>query len=136
MTALTVSSGKNELKRIMNFIEMGLEVYGCYGLAWLEITEMVEDIYSNIMRNAFPLEEGLIRVSINYIEIQRAVEVSFFDNGVPYNPLGGKLFGQQISGRRRQWESTAVAIMERAVDETSYVNLNRRNITTIKKYLE
>jgi anti-sigma regulatory factor (Ser/Thr protein kinase) len=125
-----------ELDRLMDFIKMGLEVYQCSVTVWRQLTEAVDELYISIVKYAFPVKEGLIKVSMNYIEEQKAVEISFFDNGVPFNPLENR-FGSLINTyENRLFGRRTAVVMESCIDEASYVYLNCKNITTIKKYME
>lgn len=135
MVTITISSRAEELDRLLDFIKMGLEVYQCSIAIWLHLSEVVDDIYINIIRYAFPLEEGLIKVSMNYISEQNAVEISFFDEGIPYNPLESRLTTASNSYNNRLLREQTAVVMKEYIDEASYVYLNSKNVTTIKKYM-
>jgi serine/threonine-protein kinase RsbW len=135
MITLSIPSRVNELDRVLEFINMGLEVYDCSPDVWLELTELVKDIFLNITEYAYPSGEGVIKISFHFIEPQQAIELSFFDDGIPYNPLEGLPASQQEYRINRLEGRVGIPVSEQSVDETNYVYLNKKNVSTIKKYI-
>lgn len=146
MVTLTILSKEEEIERLLDFIKMGLEVYQCSNEIWLQLSEVIDDIYINIIRYAFPLEEGLVKVSMNYIYKQKVVEILFTHEGIPFNPLENRLdtrnniYENRLAtlnntSENRLLHEQATALIKDNIDEASYVYLNNKNITTLKRYI-
>lgn len=134
MITLSIPSRVNELNKVLDFINMGLEVFECSVKIWQEILESVESIFLSIATYAYPHGEGIVKISLNYIEIQQAVEILFYDEGIPYNPLDNISISIYNHSEHRS-EGGGVSLVTERADKTCYVYLNEKNITTVKKYL-
>ena len=100
------------------------------------IIDTVQKIFINIVRYAFPNQEGIVKINLNYIGEQHAIEISFFDEGIPYNPLGSLGQLSEFKSENVMDGKLGVFILEKATEKTDYVYINNKNITTIKKYLD
>lgn len=135
MITLSIPSRLNELDRVLDFINMGLEVYTCTVEVCQEILWTVKELFLSIIQYAYPINEGVVKVSLNYIEVQQAIEISFFDQGVPYNPLEGMNNSLRCITDNCLEGGVGISVLEKRTDKSCYIYLNRINVTTIKKYL-
>jgi anti-sigma regulatory factor (Ser/Thr protein kinase) len=135
MITLSIPSSSNELDKVLEFVNLGQEVAVGTREYWMELLDTVQKIFINIVKYAFPTCDGIVKISLNYIEEQKAIEVSFFDEGIPYNPLEGQGFASDFEGVNRIEDGFGISLLEKTSEKTSYVYLNKKNITIVKKYL-
>jgi sigma-B regulation protein RsbU (phosphoserine phosphatase) len=131
MITLSIPSSLNELDKVMEFVKLGQELAEGSIEYWMELLDTVQKIFTNIVKYAFPTCYGIVKINLNYNKEQQAIEVSFFDEGNPYNPLEGQGFASYFGELSRIEDDFGISLMEK----TSYVYLNKKNITTVKKYL-
>ncbi len=136
MVTLTIPSSSNELDRVLDFISLGHEVVNCSIEFWMELFDTVQKVFINIVKYAYPTREGVVKITLNYIKELQAIEVSFIDEGIPYNPLEGLTQTSAINKDNLLEGTLGITVQEKSSEEMSYVYLNQKNITTIKKYLE
>ena len=135
MITLSIPSSLNELDRVLDFISLGHGITECSIEFWIELLDTVQTIFINIVKYAYPTREGIVKISLNYIAEQQAIEISFFDDGLPYNPLNG-LYLFTANKRESMLEgSLGLHLLEKSTEESNYVYLNKKNVTTIKKYV-
>jgi anti-sigma regulatory factor (Ser/Thr protein kinase) len=125
-----------ELDRVLDFINLGQELVEGSTEFWMELLDTIQRIFINIVKYAFPTQCGVVKININYRKEQQAIEISFIDEGIPYNPLEGIGFVTASNKEKMQDDDFGIFLSEKFTEETSYVYLNKKNITTIKKYLE
>ncbi|MDF2487246.1 MAG: ATP-binding protein [Herbinix sp.] len=135
MITLSIPSRLNELDRVLDFVNIGLEVYACTMEVWQEIQWTVQTVFLSIIQYAYPINEGIVKISLNYIEVQQAIEISFFDQGVPYNPLESLNPSLRYNTENYLEGGVGISVLENSTDKSNYIYLNRKNVTTIKKYL-
>ncbi|MBP1754701.1 MAG: hypothetical protein H6Q59_1099 [Firmicutes bacterium] len=135
MITLSIPSRADELNRVLDFINMGLEVFECSVKIWKEISETVESIFLSVATYAYPYGEGIVKISLNYIENQQAIEILFYDEGIPYNPLENICIPIYSHSGYQPESSGGVSLLTNCSEKTCYVYLNEKNITTVKKYL-
>ncbi len=135
MITLTIPSRTSELDKVVDFINMGLEVFECSLKIWQEILELVESIFLSVASYAYPHDEGIVRISMNYIEHQQAVEILFYDEGIPYNPLDNIKKPVSSHSECKLEGGNGVSLLTSCEEKTCYVYLNEKNITTVKKYI-
>lgn len=135
MVTLSVPSKTNELSKVLDFIAAGLEVYECPMQLFQEFFDAVEEIFLRIIAYAFPDREGIVKISMNFIETQQAIEILFSNEGIPYNPLGGLEKSALSPYENKQEGNYGVTLLKERTDQACYLYLNERNVTTVKKSL-
>lgn len=135
MITLSIPSCSNELDKVLEFIYLGQGLVEGSVEYWMELLDTVQKIFINIVDYAFPNCDGIVKISLNYVEEQKTIEVYFFDEGIPYNPIEEKGFETDFGGVSRIEDGSGISLLEKTSEKTSYVYLNKKNITTVKKYL-
>ncbi len=136
MITLSIPSSSDELDKVLEFVNLAQEIAKGSIKFWMELLDTVQKIFLNIVAYAYHNYDGIVKVSINYIEEQHAIEVSFINEGIPYNPLVEVGLASDYRGEYRIEEGFDVSVLEKSTEKTSYIYLNKKNVTTIKKYLE
>lgn len=136
MITLSISASSNELDKVLDFTNIGHGIVDCSIEFWMELLDTVQKIFINIVKHAHPTQKGIVKISLSYIRDQNAIEITFIDEGIPYNPLEG--LDQSSDTKRADILEGGIRLylMEKTTEETSYVYVNKKNVTTIMKYLE
>jgi anti-sigma regulatory factor (Ser/Thr protein kinase) len=135
MKILTVPAKLNELDHVLDFINTELEVNDCPMKVQVQIVIAVEEIFVNIAHYAYPSREGDAIIGCQFQEEPRAVEISFVDRGVPYNPLEKNDPDVTLGVEDRQIGGLGIFMVKKSMDEVTYNYVNDKNILIIKKLL-
>lgn len=133
MSELIVQAEREELDRILAFVEEKLDAAGCPEDVKIAIDIAVEEIFVNIASYAYETGEGTATICVSIEEVPLQVQIIFIDQGKQYNPLertdpdiSQKLEDRQIGG-------LGIYMVKEIMDETSYEYKEGSNILTIKK---
>lgn len=121
------------LSQVLAFVDAHLEEYGCPIRTQMQIDVAVEEIYVNIASYAYAPDTGpaVIRAEVDADE--RAIEITFIDCGVPYDPLAkpdpdvtAKLDERQIGG-------LGIYMVKKSMDDMRYAYIDGQNVLTLRK---
>ena len=135
MKTLTVPAKLDELDHVLDFINAELEANDCPMKTQVQIAIAVEEIFVNIAHYAYPPKEGEAIIGCLFHEEPRAVEISFVDRGVPYNPLEKKDPDVTLGAEERQVGGLGIFMVKKSMDEVAYNYVNDKNVFIIKKLL-
>ena len=115
--------------------EEELERIGCSMRVITQMSVAIDEIYSNIVKYAYPHGKGSVRVSIHEEEKPHSVSMTFEDEGVPYNPMTNAEPDITLSAEERKIGGLGIFIVKKTMDDVQYHYENDRNIFTIRKNL-
>lgn len=87
MQELIVEADRMNLPQVQAFIDEQLEEVGCPMPAQISIDIAVEELFVNIASYAYGNGSGKAVVQVTVHEDPLSVEITFIDNGAPYDPL-------------------------------------------------
>ncbi len=130
---LTVAADKDNLNRVVAFVDAFLERHGCPMKAQMQIDLCVEEIFVNIANYAYPGKTG--DAEIRLAETDGTVTLIFTDRGKPYNPLKRRDPDITLSAKDRQIGGLGIFLVKRSMDAVSYRYEDGKNILTLTKHL-
>ncbi len=130
---LTVEATVEKLPNVMKFIDSKLEEISCPKKSQNQIRTAVEELFVNIAHFAYPGEIGLAEVRFKFIEKERAVEISFADQGIPYDPLKKTNPDITLPADKRAVGGLGIYMVKKLMDDFRYEYKDLRNINTIYK---
>ncbi|RKM56685.1 ATP-binding protein [Butyrivibrio sp. X503] len=130
---LTVEATVEKLPNVMKFIDSKLEEISCAQKSQNQIRTAVEELFVNIAHYAYPGEIGLAEVRFKFIEKERAVEISFADKGIPYDPLKKTDPDISLSADERAIGGLGIYMAKKLMDDFRYEYKDSQNINTIYK---
>lgn len=133
---LTVKAAVENMEMVTDFINEQLESMECPMKVQMQIDVAVDEIFGNICHYAYPLGEGEATVCVEVQKDPKAIEMTFMDSGVPYNPLEKEEPDTTLSAEEREIGGLGIFIVKKTMDEISYRYENEKNILTVKKYME
>ncbi|MDR2393759.1 MAG: ATP-binding protein [Treponema sp.] len=127
---IKVSASVDELEGLIEWIDAILEAEDCTIKAHSQMAIILEEIFVNISRYAYPSEgEVFIRVGI---EGPRLI-LQFEDSGKPFNPLAYLSLDTKARIEERKIGGMGIYIVRKMVDEISYARVDDKNLLTLYK---
>lgn len=130
---LRVKAAVSELDKVLSFTDTILESMGCSMKAQMQIDVAVEEIFVNIAHYAYPSGDGEAVIRIGADEANRAVSITFIDQGIPYDPLKNEDPDITLSAEERPIGGLGIFMVKKSMDDVSYEYKDNRNQLTIKK---
>ena len=122
-----------DIHKITEFVELELERIGCPMKAIIQINVAIDEIYSNIVKYAYPKKRGPVTVQLIEKDDPNTVYLRFSDEGKPYNPLTKEDPDISLSAEERSVGGLGIYMVKKTMDDLRYKFENGQNILTIKK---
>ena len=135
MQELIVEADRMNLPQVQAFIDEQLEEVGCPMPAQISIDIAVEELFVNIASYAYGNGSGKAVVQVTVHEDPLSVEITFIDNGAPYDPLAKADPDTTLSLKERKKGGLGIFMVKKSMDNVSYEYKDGNNILTIKKSL-
>lgn len=133
MKELTIEAVLDNLDTVIDFIDEQLDEYGCGMKEKMAIDVAADELFTNIASYAYNPEKGNATVRVEVFEDPLAVEITFIDNGVPYDPLAKADPDTTLSVEDRPIGGLGIFIVKKSMDAVNYEYKEGRNILTIRK---
>lgn len=135
MQELIVEADRMNLPQVQAFIDEQLEEVGCPMPAQISIDIAVEELFVNIASYAYGNGSGKAVVQVTVHEDPLSVEITFIDNGAPYDPLAKADPDTTLSLKERKKGGLGIFMVKKSMDNVSYEYKDGKNILTIMKKL-
>jgi len=135
MKEVTVNAVVQNLDIVTDFVNEQLEMLDCPVKKQMQIDVVLDEIFGNICHYAYTQSEGEVTVRMEEKENGAAVELTFIDSGVRYNPLEKEDPDTTLSIEEKPIGGLGIFIVKKTMDELSYRYEKGQNILTVKKYL-
>ena len=122
--------------RVLAFINEHLEEANCPPKAEAQIALAAEEIFVNIANYAYRPEVGNATVRVEVMDNPVAVELTFMDQGKPYDPLKRDDPDITLPAEEREIGGLGIFLVKQTMDDVSYEYKDGRNILRLKKNLE
>ncbi len=135
MKELVVEADRMNLLKVQSFIDEQLEEAGCPMLTQTAIDIAAEELFVNIASYAYGQESGVVVAQVSVHEDPLSVEITFIDNGKPYNPLAKEDPDVTLPAKERKKGGLGIYMVKNSMDDVTYEYRDGKNILTIKKNL-
>lgn len=135
MKQITIEAKKENLYKILDFIDEELDTAGCPGKAKVQIDIAAEELFVNIAGYAYENSSGEASVIIEVSENGEEVSITFIDSGIPYDPLKKADPDTTLSADEREIGGLGIFMVKKSMDDVDYEYKDGRNILKIKKSL-
>ena len=132
---LTVEAKDENLAQVLAFVDAQLETLDCPPKTQMQLDMAVEEIFVNIAHYAYAPEIGNVTVQVETAREPKNVTVTFFDRGVPYDPLAKPDPDVTLSAEDRQIGGLGIYMVKKSMDDVRYEYRDGQNILTLKKNL-
>ena len=128
MKELTTEASIAKLDEVIDFIDSVLEEHDCPMKIMTQINVAAEEIFVNIAHYS-----GSEKATITVSESGGMAEITFTDNGRPYNPLEKPDPDITLPAEERDIGGLGVYIVKKTMDSVSYNNRDGCNVFTMCK---
>ena len=135
MKELELEAKVENLSEVLAFVDEQLEAADCPMKIQMQIDIAVEEIFVNIAHYAYNPEVGTAIVRVEVLGDPPAVDITFIDKGIPYDPLAKADPDVTLSAEERQIGGLGIFMVKKSMDDVKYTYLDGHNILTIKKGL-
>ena len=124
-----------DISEITEFVEAELEKVDCPMKTVVQMNIAIDEIYSNIVKFAYPSKPGPAKVELIVKNDPNSVSLRFIDEGIPYNPLKKEDPDVTLSAEERSIGGLGIFMVKKTMDEMKYAYENEKNILTVTKLL-
>ena len=135
MKELVIDALTDNLPQVLAFVDEQLEAVDCPMKIQMQIDIAVEEIFVNIAHYAYNPDIGTATVRVEVMGEPPAVDITFIDNGIPYDPLAKADPDVTLSAEERQIGGLGIFMVKKSMDDVKYEYLDGHNILTLKKGL-
>ena len=135
MAELTIKATVDNLNNVLAFIDEELEKLDCPMKVQMQIDVAVEEIFVNIASYAYIPDIGDATIKMEPVSDSNAVSITFFDSGVPYDPLAKPDPDVTLSAAERQIGGLGIYMVKKSMDDMKYQYQDGQNILTLVKNL-
>lgn len=116
---------------LLDAIDAAIEPYGCSPEVLTTIHICIEEIFVNIVSYAYGEDGG--KVEIDYDVTEHGIEITFIDEGVPYNPLEQETPDLDLSAEEREIGGLGIFMVRTMMDKIDYEFKEERNCLSMQK---
>ena len=135
MKEIVIDALTDNLPQVISFVDEQLEAADCPMKIQMQIDIAVEEIFVNIAHYAYNPDVGTAKVRVEVLGEPPAVDITFIDNGIPYDPLAKADPDVTLSAEERQIGGLGIFMVKKSMDDVKYEYLDGHNILTLKKGL-
>ena len=132
MKELTIEAVSENIDLVTDFINEQLDEIDCPMKLQVKIDIAVDEIFGNIAHYAYAPNTGQVTVRVELTE-EPSVIITFFDNGIPYDPTAKADPDITLSIEDREIGGLGIYMVKKSMDEVSYEYRDGQNVLTIKK---
>ncbi len=136
MKELELEATLENLDEVLAFVDKQLEEFGCPMKTQMQVDIAVEEIFVNIAHYAYAPEGGPAIIRTEVKQDPLAIELTFIDHGVPYDPLAKEDPDITLSAQERQIGGLGIFMVKKSMDDMRYEYKDGHNILTITKHLD
>ena len=124
-----------ELPNVKAFIDRCFIETGCSRSIMKSILVSVEEVFVNIASYAYAPGTGSVRICFELTDPPPAARITFFDRGIPYDPLAHDDPDLMLSVEDRPIGGLGIFITKMSMDSLSYRYEDQQNILSMSKKL-
>lgn len=132
MPSLTIDAKRDNLDKVLEFINNELLRFECEEMLLTKIDIAVEEIFVNISSYAYE-NQGEVEISCNVFEDNFMVEIELKDSGKPYNPLKRDNPDINLTIEEREIGGLGIFMTKKLMDDVKYKYENGKNVLSIYK---
>ena len=135
MQKITVEARLENLDKVNDFVQNSILNHDCSKKAIMQLGVIVEEIFVNIVSYAYPENVGYAEIQTELQDNPLAINLTFIDSGIQYNPLENNDPDLGLSVEERDIGGLGIYLVKNMVEEISYKYENGKNILSLTKLL-
>ena len=132
MKELTIEARKENLADVLAFVDGVMEEEGCPLKVQMKVDVAVEEIFVNIASYAYGEGGGNALIRAGKTD-GGLFEITFIDEGVPYDPTAKEDPDVSLSAEERPIGGLGIFLAFKVMDEVKYEYTEGRNNLTLRK---
>ena len=133
MKELEIEAIAENLSEVLAFVDEQLEAADCPMKIQMQIDIAVEEIFVNIAHYAYKPGTGKAVVRVETLPDPPSVDITFIDNGIPYDPLAKEDPDITLSAEERPIGGLGIYLVKTTMDSVAYEHKDGQNVLTIEK---
>ena len=133
MTEWTLAATVESIPVVTAAVDDLLEALDCPMKAQMQIDIAIDELLGNIAHYAYTPGTGEVTVRFDFDEGSRAVDITFIDGGIPYNPLEREDPDVTLAPDARKVGGLGIFLVKRTMDGMRYERRDGKNVLTIRK---
>ncbi|MBR3102410.1 MAG: ATP-binding protein [Lachnospiraceae bacterium] len=133
MSELNIAATIENLNDVMTFVTSILEEMSCPVKEQMTIEIAVEEMFVNVAHYAYTTKTGMVRIKCLPLDNNKAVEISFEDEGVPFNPLAKEDPDTTLSVEERPIGGLGIYMVKKSMDNVYYEYKDGKNFFRMRK---
>ena len=133
---LVIEATLENLSKVNDFVEEFLKEKECSPKVRMQLEVVVEEIFTNIANYAYGSHEGPATVRVEVDSEKKIVDITFIDNGIPYDPLAKEDPDITLDADQREIGGLGIFMVKQTMDDVKYEYRDGHNILTLKKNLK
>lgn len=131
---IKVAAALSNLEAVQNFVETTIASLSVSMSESMQIALAVEEIFVNIANYAYGEGNGEVNINVSLFNNPQGVEITFIDNGSPYDPLKKEDPDVDAALEERSVGGLGIFLVKKNMDELEYVYEDNQNRFTMRKY--
>ena len=115
------------------FLEAALESLGCPMKTILQMDTVLDELFCNVVKYAYPAGPGPLELSIEAGAEPGSFVLTMQDEGTPFNPLERREPDTTLSAEERPIGGLGIHIVRKLTDDVSYGYIDGKNTLRILK---
>ena len=133
MKTITTEATIRNIETVTAFVDRELEALGCPLRPLMQIRVVIDEIVSNIARDAYAPGTGSVTVQFAFDEKDRTVSLTFVDEGIPFDPLQQEEPDISLPAAKRKIGGLGILLVRKTMDEVTYRREDGKNILCLRK---
>ena len=133
---IIVEAVVDQLETVTEFINGMLSGVDVGSKVLFQLQLVVEEIFVNIASYAYVPKTGNVTIKCLMPEQSEEIELTFIDEGIPYDPLQREEPDMTQSLEQRQIGGLGIFLTKKMVDYIQYRREDGKNILTLRKKLQ
>ena len=126
-----------QLEKVTNFVNQELKVDQLPEKVIRQFDIAIDELFTNIASYAYEKgQEGAVTVQLEKEDSPPAIQISFIDSGIPFDPLSHEEPDVSLGVEERSIGGLGIFLVKKIMDDVQYRFENGKNIITIKKYFD
>jgi len=122
----------DDIPDVTDFICDELDKLRCSAKMSTQISIVIDEVYSNIVKFAYPEHPSLVIVRFHTDGLEN-VNITFIDKGPQYNPLLREDPDTNLNAQQREIGGLGIFVVKKTMDKVDYEYKDNQNILTITK---
>lgn len=131
--SITLEGVQDNMDDAIEFVRKGIEVLAVSKKDRAQLSIAVDEIFSNIIKYAYDPQTGPATIKVTPIREDNVVEITFIDQGKPYNPLEKDDPDVTLPAEERGIGGLGIFIVRNSMDDVEYEYVDGNNILTLRK---